>query len=49
MYLTPTEKYGEIYFANHDLYDVKNNRFTISKITDSFSKLINSLYVPDLD
>lgn len=45
--LDSTEYNGNICFANHDLFDEKNNRFTISKISDSFSLFLNSLYVPE--
>lgn len=38
-------EYGGIYFSNHDLFDSKNDCFTISKINDSFVDFIHSLYV----
>lgn len=49
IYTGSAKEYGSIYFANHDLFDSNNNRFTISKITDSFSEFIDSLYIPDLN
>lgn len=45
--LDSTEYYGNICFANHDLFDTKNNQFAISKICSSFTEFINSLYVPE--
>ncbi len=43
------KKYGSIYFANHDLFDSNNNCFNISKITDSFTDFLDSLYISDLN
>lgn len=49
IYVSSEKQYGGVYFANHDLYDSNNDCFTISKVANSFSAFINSLYVDDLD
>lgn len=49
IYVGSEKDYGGIYFSNHDLFDSNNNCFTLSKMTNSFSEFIDSLYVPDLD
>lgn len=45
--ISTDNKYGGIYFSNHDLFDSKNGCFTISKINDSFVDFIQSLYVDE--
>ncbi len=49
IYVDSVQEYGNIYFANHDLFDCVNHCFTISKVANSFSEFVASLYVPDLN
>ncbi len=49
IYVGSKKDYGSIYFSNHDLFDENNDCFTLSKISNSFSEFIDSLYVSDLD
>ena len=36
--------FGNLYFSNHDLFNSKKNKFTISKVCNSFNEFIDSLY-----
>ena len=42
--LDESEFNGNIYFSNHDLFNSKKNKFTISKVCNSFNEFIDSLY-----
>ena len=42
--LDESEFNGNIYFSNHDLFNSKKNKFTISKVCNSFNEFIDSVY-----
>lgn len=42
-----TETNG-VYFANHNLFDTVNERFAISKISDSFSLFVDMLHIAEM-
>ena len=41
--LDESEFNGNIYFSNHDLFNSKKNKFTISKVCNSFNEFIDCL------
>ena len=44
LYTQKDYKFGNIYFANHELFDEKTGLYILSKISDSFDTFVNSLY-----